>query len=182
MFTRRSLYFTTCGFAILLLNTTFTLAEDQKSSDGLTEFKSNPGKFTIRLPGKPQQEDVEVGAAKEKQHQFTVDAENGAYIVSYQENPNLQNNTPKQIAAALESGRDRLKEVFHAKLLESKPTTLNKTHPGLNFRLKMAEPKGEARCRFVMVGTRLYQIIAIGEPTFVNSNEATQVMDSFKLL
>lgn len=173
---------TAVAIAFILLATANTFAEPQKPADALTEFKSDAGKFTIGLPGKPQQEDVEVGAAKEKQHQFTVGTDKGAYIVSYQENPNLKNSTPKQIAAALESARDRLKEVFHGKLLESKPTTLNKTNLGLTFRLEMAEPKGEARCRFYMVGTRLYQIIAIGEPAFVNSAEATQVFDSFKLL
>ncbi len=182
MSNHRTKYLKTCTIAILLLNTALTHAEEQKTSDGLIEFKSEPGKFTIHFPAKPAEEVVEVGTAKEKQHQFTVGTEKGAYIVSYQENPNLQNSTPKQIAAALESGRDRLQKVFHGKLLESKTTTLNKTHPGLNFRLQMTQPKGEARCRFYMVGTRLYQIIAIGEPEFANSNETTQVIDSFKLL
>ncbi|HEX4413828.1 MAG TPA: hypothetical protein VH107_09385 [Lacipirellulaceae bacterium] len=178
----RSLLVKTSALSALLFTTAIVLAENQKPTEGLTEFKSDPGKFSIRLPGKPQQEDVEVGTAKEKQHQFTVGMEKGAYIISYQENPNLKNSSPQQIAAALESGRDRLKEVFHGKLVESKATTLNKTSPGLNFRLEMAEPKGEARCRFYMVGTRLYEIIVIGEPAFANSTEATQVIDSFKLL
>jgi hypothetical protein len=178
----RSILVKTSAIVLLLLNIGLTFAEEQKPTDGLTEFKSEAGMFSIRLPGKPQQDEVEVGKAKEKQHQFTVDTVKGAYIVSYQENPNLKNSTPKQIAAALESGRDRLLEVFHGKLLESKATTLNKTHTGINFRIKIPEPKGEARCRFYMVGTRLYQIMAIGEPAFVNSTETTQAMDSFKLL
>jgi hypothetical protein len=33
-----------------------------------------------------------------------------------------------------------------------------------------------------MVGTRLYQIMAIGLPEFANSDEAKQVIESFKLL
>ncbi len=167
---------------VILLSAAATMADEQNTADGLIEFKSEAGKFSIRLPAKPEEGVVEVGDAKEKQHQFTTGAEKGAFIVSYQDNPNLKGSTPKEIAAALESARDRLKEVFHGKLVESKTTTLNKSHPGLNFRLEMTQPKGEARCRFYMIGTRLYQIIVIGEPEFANSGEATQIIDSFKLL
>jgi hypothetical protein len=158
------------------------MGEEQKTDDGLIEFKSEAGNFSIHLPAKPEHETVEVGTVKDKQDQFKVGTDQGAYVVSYQDNPNLQGSTPKQIKAALESGRDRLQEVFRGKLLESKSVTLNKTNPGLNFRVKIPQPNGEARCRFYMVGTRLYQIMAVGVPEFANSNEATQVIDSFKLL
>jgi hypothetical protein len=73
-------------------------------------------------------------------------------------------------------------EIFRGKLLESKTIPLDKVHPGLNFRVTIPQANGEARCRFYMVGTRLYQIMAIGMPEFANSSQATQVIDSFKLL
>jgi len=168
--------------AVALLNASITMAEEQQAVERLTEFKSDEGKFSIRLPGKPEHEVVEVGTGKGKQHQFTLDTPHGAYLVSYQDNPNLQGSSPKQLAAALETGRDRCKETFQGELLESKSTTLNKTHPGLNFRCSIPDAKGEANCRFYMVGTRLYQIMAIGLPEFANSKEAARVMDSFKLL
>jgi hypothetical protein len=175
-------YMTTSAVVFLLLSTVMVIADEPKTIKELIEFKSEAGKFSVRLPAKPEHEVTEVGTAKEKQHQFKVGTHQGAYVVSYQDNPNLQGGTPKQLMAALESGRDRLLEVFRGKLLESKSVTLNKTHPGLSFRVTIPRANGEARCRFYMAGTRLYQIMAIGVPKFANSKEATQVIDSFKLL
>jgi len=172
----------TCAVAVMLLNAAAMRGEEQPTGDGLIEFKSEAGKFSIRLPAKPEHEITEVGTAKEKQHQFKVGTEQGVYLVSYQDNPNLEGSTPEQLMAALESGRDRLPKVFRGKLLESKSVTLGNTHPGLSFRVEIPQANGEARCRFYLVGTRLFQIMAIGVPEFANSNQATQVIDSFQLL
>lgn len=166
----------------MLLNTAMMMGEEQQTVEGLIEFKSEAGKFSIHLPAKPEHEITEVGTVKEKQHQFKVSTDQGAYVISYQDNPNLQGSTAKQQMAALKSGRDRLQEVFRGKLLESKSVALNNTHPGLNFRMTIPQAQGEARCRFYMVGTRLYQIMAIGLPEFANSNQVAQVINSFKLL
>jgi hypothetical protein len=171
-----------CAVAVMLLNPAMMMGEEQLTVEGLMEFKSEAGRFSIHLPGNPEHEVTEVGTAKEKQHQFKTGTEHGVYLVSYQDNPNLQGSTPQQLMAALESGRARLQKVFRGELLESESVTLNKTYPGLNFRLTIPQANGEARCRFYMVGTRLYQIMAIGAPEFPNSNQATQVIDSFKLL
>jgi hypothetical protein len=178
----RSKFVKTCAVAVIVLNTATMMGKEQPTVKGLIDFKSKEGKFSIHLPAKPKHEITEVGTAKDKQHQFKVGTDQGVYLISYQDNPNLQGSTPKQLMAALESGRDRSREVFRGKLLESKSVTLDKTHPGLNFRVTLPQAKGEARCRFYMVGTRLYQIMVIGVPEFANSNEATQVIDSFKLL
>jgi hypothetical protein len=156
--------------------------EEQKTAERLVEFKSEEGKFSIQLPGKPAHEVVEVGNDKGKQHQFAIDLGRGAYLVSYQDNPKLEGSAPKQLAAALEVGRDQLKKTFGGELLENKAFLLDKTHPGLDSRWTIPAAKGEARCRFYMVGTRLYQIMAIGVPEFANSDEATTVIESFKLL
>jgi hypothetical protein len=168
--------------AIVLLNAVMAMGEEPKAAAELVEFKSEEGKFSIKLPGKPEHEVVEVGNDKGKQHQFTVDLGRGVYLISYQDNPKLEGSTPKQLAAALEVGRDQLKKTFQGELLENKTLTLGKTHPGLDSRWTIPAANGEARCRFYMVGTRLYQIMAIGVPDFANSADATQVIESFKLL
>lgn len=170
----------TCCFALLVAGT--VTGEEQTPQNNLIDFESEKGEFKIRLPGKPSHETTEVGNAKETQHQFLVGTEQGAYIVSYQDNPNLAGSTPAQLTAALESGRDRLVEVFGGKLLKSEEVQLDKTHPGLDFRVTIPQAKGEARCRFYMVGTRLYQILVVGAPEFTKSEQATAVIESFKLL
>jgi hypothetical protein len=175
-------YVTTCAVIVVLLNTMISIAEEQKAGKSLIEFKSKEGRFSIRLPGKPEHEVVEVGNDKGKQHQFTLDLGRGVYLISYQDNPKLEGSTPKQLAAALEVGRDQLKKTFQGELLENKTLTLDKKHPGLDSLWTIPAAKGEARCRFYMVGTRLYQIMAIGLPEFANSAQATQVIESFNLL
>ena len=137
-----------CTVAVILLNTAFVLGEEQKPADGLIEFKSEAGKFSINLPAKPEHEVVEVGTAKEKQHQFKVGTAQGAYIISYQDNPNLQGSTPKQIVAALESGRDRLQELFRGKLLESKMLRSTKRILALTFEWRFPSPKARPAVGF----------------------------------
>jgi hypothetical protein len=170
-----------CG-AIVVLMSEVSRAEEPKAADGLIEFSSKAGRFSVRLPQKPKHKTTTVGNVKEIQHQFSAPGDQGVYLVSYQDNPNLEGSGPAQLQSALESGRDKLQQVFRGELLESKAVKLDKLHPGLGFRVSLPQANGEARCRFYMVGTRLYQILVIGVPEFTASQQATQVIDSFKLL
>lgn len=167
--------------SVLLPIALLQAVEVQEITD-LTDFTSEGGEFSIRLPGEPLYEKTTVGDAQETQHQYTVPMERGVYLVSYQENPNLEGKGPDELASALVSGRDRLQEVFQGELVESKSIALDKTHPGLQFRFTIPAANGEARCRFYLVGTRLYQLMALGAPDFAQSDQATQVIESFKLL
>lgn len=171
-----------CAIGFVLLPVSALHAGAPKDGDGLVEFTSPAGNFRILLPGKPQYEKTTVGDAKEEQHQFKIGSAQGAYLVSYQENPNLRGSSLEARKAALQSGRDRLLRTFQGKLIENKELVLGKTHPGLGFRLTIPAANGEARCRFFMVGARLYQIMAIGMPEFVTSDRATQVLASFRML
>lgn len=174
--------FVTCSVLVLLLSSASLPGAGQPATDELVEFTSRKGKFSILLPGKPVEEVVEVGKAQEKQHQFKIGAAQGAYVVSYQDNPNLAGATAEKLQAALETGRDALVPLFQGKLTESKSTSLDKKHPGLSFRVTIPQAQGEANCRFYMVGTRLYQIMVVGLPEFTTAPQATQVIESFKLL
>ena len=171
-----------CTIMVILLPGSLNGQEQPPNADGLTPFSSEAGKFSIRLPGKPRYEATTVGDAKEVQHQYQVTGQQGVYLISHQENPNLRGGAPKDLQAALQIGRDGMQKAFRGEVLESKDTTLDGKHPGLSFRLTIPQAGGEARCRFYMVGTRLYQILAIGTPEFVSSDQSTRILASFKLL
>jgi hypothetical protein len=156
-------------------------ADESKGADGLIEFASKEGGFSIRLPEKPVYEKTTVGK-DEIQHQFIVGAAQGVYLVSYQENPTLKGSSAEQLTAALESGRDRLMETFKGELLESESIELDELHPGLKFRLTLPEVNGEANCHFYFVGTRLFQVMVMGVPEFATSEQAALVLDSFQVL
>ncbi len=157
-------------------------ASEPQAIAELTEFTSAAGKFSVLLPGEPMYEKTQLGGSSEVQHQYKIGGADGVYLISFQENPNLKGNSPEQLAAALESGRDRLVQVFQGEVVESKSIPLAKKHPGLSFRVTIPQAGGEARCRFYMVGTRLYQVMALGKPNFAASEQSTRVLNSFKLL
>ena len=162
-------------------------AVEPQAADGLIEFTSKEGRFSVRLPAKPVYEKTTVGDANEEQHQFLVGREQGAYLVSYQDNPNLAGSGPEGLQRALETGRKILQESFGGELLESEEVTLGDAtledgHPGLSVRITIPDAQGEARCRLYLVGTRLYQVMALGVPEFTGSDETARIVDSFKLV
>lgn len=161
----------------------FSRAEEASApKDGLQPFSSSEGGFSVRLPDNPAYKKTTVGDAKELHHMFTVGGAQGVYLISYQENPNLEGASPEGMAKALEVGQQGLIDAFRGKLVESKEMKFEKQHLGLAFRVSIPMPKGEARCRLYMVGTRSYQVMALGTTEFAGSDEATRVLDSFALL
>lgn len=172
-------------FAAALLSSSVSMSwaeEAPTTNDGLTEFTSQEGGFSVRLSGKPVYKQTTVGVAKELHHMFTDGTPQGVYLVSYQDNPNLNGATPRALVKALETGRDGLINGLKGELVESNESKLDKKHPGLSFRMTIPSAMGEARCRHYLVGTRLYQVMALGTLEFAASDEAMQVLDSFKLL
>lgn len=156
-----------------------------RAADGtkaLQTFESRSGNFRLQLPGVPQEETVNVGDPSEPQHQLKLGTDQGMYLVSYQDNPNLKNATAEELMKALELGRDNTQKVFQGELLENQTVTLNNVHQGLHFRMTIPSAKGEARCRFYLIHTRLYQLMAIGVPEFANSEQTVKIFDSFQLL
>jgi hypothetical protein len=134
------------------------------------------------LPGKPEYEKIEVVQSKQERHQYVVGKPSGAYLISYQDTPNLEGATAEKLAEALRLARDTMQKGFEGKLVDSEEIQLDEEHPGLAFRVTIPAAGGEARCRFYMVGTRLYQVTAIGLPEFVRSDEAGKVLESLALL
>jgi hypothetical protein len=94
----------------------------------------------------------------------------------------LEGATPEKLREALVVGRESVQKTFDGKLVESEEIQLDEKHPGLAFRVTIPAAGGEARCRFYMVGTRLFQVMAIGLPAYVGSDEATAVLESFALV
>jgi hypothetical protein len=166
---------------IALISSPVTALDQAPAAPALVEFAPKEGGFKALLPGKPEYEKIEVGNAKQEQHQYVVGGASGAYLISYQDNPTLEGATAEKLAEALVLGRDSLVKGFNGKVVESEEIQLDRTYPGLAFRSTIPDAQGEARCRFYMAGTRLYQVMAIGLPTFAASEEATQVLDSFSL-
>ncbi len=152
-----------------------------QDASNLGTFKSEEGRFQMLSPTKPQYEKVKIGKAGEDRHEFTVPTKVGAFIISYQDNPNLIGVSRDQCLVHLEAARDTTLKAFQGKLVDSKKIELKK-HPGIAFQGTLPQAGGETRCRYFLVETRLYQLMVVGMPAFVNSAETTRILDSFELL
>jgi hypothetical protein len=163
-----------------------TMAAAPASSQTLTPFSSDAGKFSISVPGTPKHQETPVGGADKQektiQHQYLVAGENGIFLISYQDNPNLLGATKEQLDEALSLGITTLLKTFGGEQLSLQDVTLSEKYPGRELRASIPAAKGEAKCRMYFVGIRLYQVMAVGVPDFVASEQTTKVLDSFAVL
>lgn len=166
------------GLAVSLL-----AASAQEEAPQLKKYKSEEGNFSIRLPGVPkaQRVPVEDNENAPKQVQYVFGEENGAYLVSYQDNPHLEEADTAQIDEALKSAQASLGNKF-GKLLSEKPIKLLDKYPGRQFEYEIPGQKGRYRSRIYLVDGRLYQVIVVGTEAFASSKTAEEMLDSFSLL
>ena len=166
------------------LATSMAVGVAQEEGPKLRRFKSQEGNFSIELPGVPKAQRVPVEpdnekAAKQVQYVFGVD--NGAYLVSYQDNPNLEEADEKTRAEALKTAQDSLGKTF-GKLLHEKRIQLLDKYPGREFEYQIPGDKGRYRSRMYLVDGRLYQVIVVGTEAFAASPTADAMLNSFELL
>ncbi len=153
-------------------------------SQELTPYTPEQGGFRVLLPGEPKHEQTTVGDgqdASDVQDQYIFQTKDGVYLVSYQDNPNLEGADAALLDEAFVRGRAGLKKIFGGELLEEKEIELQQKYPGRELRFTIPQAKGEAKCRMFLVGTRLYQVMAVGLPEFVNTDRTDSVLESFQL-
>lgn len=159
-----------------------TLAQEEAPK--LKKYKSDEGNFAILLPGVPKAQRVPVDRDNDKsarQVQYVVGEEDGAYLVSYQDNPNLEEADEKESEEALITAQQTLGKTF-GKLLSEKPIKLLDKYPGRQFEFEIPGQKGRYRSRVYLVDGRLYQVIVVGTEAFVSTETAEAMLDSFVLL
>jgi len=169
---------------LLILAVSLIAAADGSATFALEPFLSDTGQFGVLLPGKPM-ESVEAidDNATVKQRQFVFGTLSGAYLISVQDNPELVEATPEAAQKALVRARSGVQKTFFpGKLLDETRISLDDKYPGLEFTIEIPKPAGLYRSRIYLAHGRLYQVVAIGEKPFATSNEADQVITSFRIL
>jgi hypothetical protein len=158
---------------------------DDEQTSSLKLFTSKEGNFSVLLPGTPKMEKVPNSDPKlglPDQYQFNLDRGNGAYTVSYQDNPNLKNASREALEQHLTAARAGIQQGFGGKLLSERRILLDDKYPGLEFVVDIPKASGLFRSRMYLVNGRLHQVIAVGVKEFASSSEADRILDSFKLL
>jgi hypothetical protein len=174
---------TTASLALALI-ASLALTAQEAEAPKLKKYKSEDGNFSIELPGVPEAQRVPINPDNEnagKQVQYVYGVENGAYLVSYQDNPKLGEAEAKVQEEALKTAQDSLGKTF-GKLLSEKPIKLLDKYPGREFEYEIPGQKGRYRSRMYLVDGRLYQVIVVGTEEFASSKTAEAFFNSFGLL
>lgn len=160
------------------------VAADDKADlqNAAQKFTSKEGRFTVSLPGKPKElnQKIQSAVGELTNYLFIVEADQGktAYLVAYCDFPpeSINNSNAK---AMLEGGRDSAIKNLQGELISSKEIKLDKTHPGLEFKIKIS--LGLYRSRAYLVGPRMYQVTILAAEEKATSPHADKFLDSLEV-
>lgn len=171
------------GFVVFLMAAVALAAGCRKPKVRLEPFSSEPGRFRVLLPGKPVTTDEarETPAGTVQVHGFSVSTEQAVYHVSYADYP-LAAVRKQGVDALLKATATAAVQAVNGVLLSSSDVT-EKGQPGKDIRFEAQSAgvptKGIGRGHLFMVGTRLYQVLIIGETSIADAPTTNQVLDSF---
>jgi predicted RNase H-like HicB family nuclease len=171
--------------AALLIASLASASLAQDDAPKLKRYKTEEGNFSVMLPGEPKAQRVPIKDPADKdakQVQYVFGTDDGAYLVSYQDNPKLVEADEASAEEALKSAQEGLDKAF-GELLSEKAIKLADRYPGreLEFEVK-GEKGGLYRARLYLVDGRLYQVVVVGTKEFATSKTAAAMLDSFALL
>ncbi|HEY3291363.1 MAG TPA: hypothetical protein VGK87_14635 [Anaerolineae bacterium] len=161
-----------------------TSATSSSNNDGWTNFSSDKGQFTVRMPSEPKQstQSVDTAAGKIDVALFTAVAGNTAYVASYSDYPEavMAGADPLKV---LEGAMNGAVTNIGGTLIDSKDVSLNDV-PGKEFSAngKIAnQGEGSMRGRLYLVKNRLYQLIVVGLKDQLPTADVDKYLQSFKL-
>ncbi|HUV06222.1 MAG TPA: hypothetical protein VMX75_00755 [Spirochaetia bacterium] len=148
------------------------------------EFSSEAGAFSVLMPGKPEEQTHTLNTAAGDIKLTIYASEMGeslVFFVSYSDYP------PEVAGSAVPGGllraaRDSTVQSQGGKLLASYGIALG-GHPGLSYvaEAKVQGREAVLRARNFMVGSRLYQIFALGERGEGSTEKMAKFLGSFRL-
>lgn len=141
----------------------------------LESYASEAGRFSIRFPGKPKVESTTLATAAGGVSTVTERAEQNrdlTFAVTYADYPDtFQDLDPKAI---LKGVRDAMKGKDGKLISEEFPS-------GSEAVFRIEAGRNAIRVRAILVGRRLYQVMATGTKAEVDSKTADEVLGSFEL-
>jgi hypothetical protein len=162
------------GFALLALATSVAAQPGAYSSD--------EGKFTVKFPGAPK---VTEQTAKSAIGELKVTAavyansDGSLFMVSYTDFPVA---ATKNHTTLLDGIRDHVKGSTGKLVGDEKNLTFGADKlPYREFVVDKDKPKQRIKCRVILRGERVYQLLVIGPADFAGGKEATAFLESFEL-
>ncbi|MCI0702419.1 MAG: hypothetical protein L0241_15155 [Planctomycetia bacterium] len=143
-------------------------------------FVSKEFKFTAKFPRPPEVKEKR-GTGRTTTTFSNVNQKTGVLQVAVSEGEIRGDESGEEIQRMLDNTRDHIIVNARGKLTSSNSITIVGKYPGRAFTAKVIQPTGALRARVYIAGNRLYQVWVVGLPEYVNSDEATAFLESFRL-
>lgn len=150
------------------------------------DFKSEAGKFSVQLPGVPEEKTQPVNVAKlgnVNMFTYTLEQSDGAYMAAYNDYPAglfAQVSTDKVLDGARDGAVGNMQG---GKLISEQKIAIG-NYPGRDIVAEGAQGNMTfvVKARVYLVNYRLYQVMAIMPKDKSSSIDAAKFLDSFKLI
>jgi hypothetical protein len=136
-----------------------------------TEFSPPDGAFTVLMPGAPEKKTQNIRGVQGTV--WGVDVPGGAFTVVYFD-------LPPGVPFDLDAGIRGVAGQFDGTVVSSQNYTFEGT-TGREFEIESKKPKGHVCGRAFVVGSRAYQVAAMGDHYRLTSPDVQKFLDSFKL-
>jgi len=158
----------------------FLTAGDQPKSEW-KKFTSKKGRFTVLIPGTPEQKALpaESDFGKGVLHMNQAEAGGTMYGANYSDFPAKIKKMP--IKQLLDSSRDGAIANLKGKLAGEKDIKLGK-YFGREVQIEVSGGKRLFWARVFLVEQRLYQVVIFGTKKAATSKQADRFLGSFKLI
>ncbi|WP_439630013.1 hypothetical protein [Gemmata sp.] len=171
---------------VTLLVCLAALAAGCKKSGPMEEFDSKEWKFKAKFPGKPESKSQAApipGGGQVTMHMFSKEERNGAFVVGIGDLPLPDGMSPADVQNSLDGARKGAIDNVKGELQTSSPITLQGKYPGREFTAKVARGTTDLliRSRIFMAGKRQYQVMVMGDASFMSDARVTEFLDSFQV-
>jgi hypothetical protein len=144
------------------------------------EFRCAEGKFRVFLPGLPSQKSQNIAGMNLQM--YTLQYSHGAYMAAYVDTPIPSGEAEWRTQQRLDGARQGALGNVNGQLIRESRIRLHGREPGREIEANLPGQAGVLRGRFYVVNRRMYQVMVIGNPTFVHSDNARRFLDSFSLI
>lgn len=159
-------------------------AQNPNPKEGLRDFRSPDGKFTVRLPGQPreQEQPVSTTAGAVMLRSYTVNLGSRAFLVSYADYPEkaVDATNPTLI---LNGARDGMLNQIRARRLSERKVRVQGNY-GRSVEADLTGSGGmelRASVRIVLAKNRIYQLIAITPTAEAGAAEVKEFLESLRI-
>jgi hypothetical protein len=170
-----------CSLVLAVISLAFSPLSGR--ADDWKTFTSKEGRFSVRMPGSPQEQTQEVKTPDGKLSVHLLVsalAVDRVVYVSYSDYPPkaVEGKQKEFLDGTVKGNVTSLKgKVLSEKKIEVGQGKL----PGRELLMDLPDKKQMYRSRIVLAGNRLFQVVAVGSEEFVKSKAVGEYLDSFKI-